>query len=118
MNKKAMELPLSTIVTVVIVLLVLVTVGTMFFQQFSTSGKGFSSAQCVQLCQSLRAEFSSNKDLTWDKMTFSETRQAFCNGKCYETIECKARTDPVLQPTENDWIVINNLKNAVASCSS
>ena len=63
MNTKAMELPLSTIVTIIIVLFVLVGVGIFFFQQFGASKtEGFDQSQCVSMCQTAKSIHASKLD--------------------------------------------------------
>jgi hypothetical protein len=91
MFKKAQGLPLNTIIIIVLTLFVLAGVGIYFFGQFGTGTESTNSAQCIQLCESLKAQMSSDETLTWDDLKNSETRINFCNGNCPSVVECKVR---------------------------
>ncbi|MDD5181820.1 MAG: hypothetical protein PHC66_01460 [Candidatus Nanoarchaeia archaeon] len=84
MNKKAIELPMATIVTIVIVLFVLVGVGIMFFQQFGASKtQGFDQGQCVSLCQTAKAVHAANLPLGLCKSNQAAKNYcSSCTGSC------------------------------------
>jgi len=92
LNKRGQEMPMQTIVMIIIVLLVLAAVGVFFFQQFATGQKGTGSAQCVQLCQSIQATLASNSTMIWSNIKGSGAGSEFCTKACYSSITCNVRT--------------------------
>ena len=99
MNKKGIELPMSTIVIIIMVILVLAAVGITFFNQFSSGNKGFDSAQCTQMCTTIRANMAVNDNTVWDKNYWNKSYNpnanpiavSFCNGGCDKTTDCWVR---------------------------
>ncbi|MDD5239891.1 MAG: hypothetical protein PHH61_05550 [Candidatus Nanoarchaeia archaeon] len=60
MNRKGLELPMNTIVIMVMVLFVLIGLGIFFFQQFGASKtQGFDQSQCVSICQTAKSVHAS-----------------------------------------------------------
>jgi len=91
-NRRGQELPMQTIVMIIIVLLVLAGVGVFFFQQFATGQKGTGSAQCIQLCQSLKAQMSSNSSVAWNDMSSASGSKAeFISSGCCAIYDCQVR---------------------------
>jgi len=78
-----MELPMATIVTIVIVLFVLAAVGISFFNQFNTGNKGFDQSQCVQLCETAKAAHA-QKAVAKDSGLCEKDGAAenYCSRKC------------------------------------
>lgn len=80
-NKKAQGLPMQTIILIILVLIVLASVGIMFFGQFQTGTAGADSAQCVQLCQSAKAQ---QAQPGIDIISSSNVAINYCNSGCKE----------------------------------
>ena len=97
LNKLGQEMPMQTIVMIIIVLLVLAGVGVFFFTQFSTGKSGASSAQCIQLCQSIRTQMMQNSSITWDIVTptaatTTGAAKEFCTSAACDGFSCSVRT--------------------------
>lgn len=100
MNKRGQGLPMNTIIIIILVLFVLAGVGIYFFSQFSTGQAGTNSAQCIQLCESMKAQMSSDDSITWASLSDSQTRTNFCAGNCYDSVNCKLRVEDKDPQTE------------------
>jgi hypothetical protein len=98
-GKRAQEMPMQTIVMIIIVLLVLAGVGIFFFTQFTSGQQGTSSSQCIQLCQSMRSQMSQNDTITWTTLTptaaaTTGAAKEFCIKKDCNGFACTVRKDP------------------------
>jgi len=116
MNKKGLELPMNTIVTIVIVLFVLIGVGIFFFQQFSASKtEGFDQSQCVSMCQTAKAAHAQSSATSACLSIGDQTAKNYCKscalGTC--TLDDKGNQ---LACTDVDHPSITNPTLKLASC--